>query len=312
MWIIYRDSTNLNLIQLGYRAQSLAFNMNLIANNDVSSNKRFKPENNCEDRYEKQEGINKQENENFHVKRDFLEKGIKQGGDKGSVDSDDETSTTTDNDDETFVFPPDGDISDMLDEVQYNGHFPTVTERYFTAYYKINVQSPGDDICIRIHSNRICMFSLAPSHAIFQGDRDITKVDFKISDRLDRALNKVSGKSKHGAQPLQVNSNICTILCSDGQRYLIKCCMIGKLVEVNEMLSEKPQLLRELPHKGGYMAIILPNIKHLENLKQSLLTHEQYIKLVEEREKGKANDGNDRNFSTKTISTKSEKYADEN
>lgn len=55
-------------------------------------------------------------------------------------------------------------------------------------------------------------------------------------------------------------------------------------MEINEMLSEKPQLLRELPHKGGYLAIILPNIKHLENLKQSLLTHEEYIRLVGERE----------------------------
>lgn len=262
--------------------------MNLIAEDDISFNKRFKPEENYKNKYEKEESKNKQETvKNIDLIGDFFEKTREQESNERSIDSNDETLTITDNDDETFMFPPDKDISDMLDEVQYNGHFPTVTERYFTAYYKINVQSPGDDICIRIHSNRICMFSLAPSHVILQGDKDITKVDFKVSDKLDRALNKVSGKSKHGAQPLQVNSNICTVLCSDGQRYLIKCCMIGKLIEINEILSEKPQLLRELPHKGGYLAIILPNIKHLENLKQSLLTHEQYIKLVEEREKEK-------------------------
>ncbi|XP_032680688.1 protein Abitram [Odontomachus brunneus] len=254
--------------------------MNLKAKDDKPLSKRFKRENNCKNEYGKEESGDIQEN----IKEDFLE----QEGNEELVNSYNEAATDA-NDDETFVFPPDEDISDMLDEVQYNGNFPTITERYFAAYYKINVQSPGDDICIHIHSNRICMFSLAPSHVILQDGKDIMKVDFKISDKLDRTLNKVSGKSKHGAQPLQINSNICTVLCSDGQRYLIKCCMIGKLVEVNEMLSEKPQLLRELPHKGGYLAIILPNIKHLENLKKSLLTHEQYIRLIEEREKREVN-----------------------
>ncbi|EZA59082.1 hypothetical protein DMN91_008041 [Ooceraea biroi] len=200
------------------------------------------------------------------------------------TDSDDEASAVIDSDDESFTFPPDEDISGMLDGVQYNGHFPTVTDRYFVPYYKMNVQLPGDDICIRVHSNRICMLSLAPSHVILQGDKEIKKVDFKVSDKIDRSLNKVSGKGKHGAQPLQTNSNICTISCFDGQTYVIKCCMIGKLVEVNEMLLEKPQLLREPPHRGGYLAIILPNIKLLESLKQSLLTHEQYTERVKERE----------------------------
>lgn len=200
------------------------------------------------------------------------------------VDSDNETSVV-DSDDESFTFPPDENISDMLEEIQYNGYFPTVIDRYFTPYYKMDVQSVGDNMCIWIHSNRICMLSLAPSHVILQGNKDIEKVNFRVSDKLDRSLNKVSGKSKHGAQPLQTNSNICTILCSDGQSYVIKCCMIGKLVEVNEALSENPQLLKQLPHKGGYLAIILPNIKLLENLKQSLLTHDQYIELIKEKER---------------------------
>lgn len=200
------------------------------------------------------------------------------------VDSDNETSVV-DSDDESFTFPPDENISDMLEEIQYNGYFPTVIDRYFTPYYKMDVQSVGDNMCIWIHSNRICMLSLAPSHVILQGNKDIEKVNFRVSDKLDRSLNRVSGKSKHGAQPLQTNSNICTILCSDGQSYVIKCCMIGKLVEVNEALSENPQLLKQLPHKGGYLAIILPNIKLLENLKQSLLTHDQYIELIKEKER---------------------------
>ncbi|XP_039313174.1 protein Abitram isoform X2 [Solenopsis invicta] len=171
---------------------------------------------------------------------------------KRLADSDNEASAIVDSDDELFTFPPDEDISDMLDEVQYSGYFPTVTDRYFTPYYKVDVQSLGDDMCIWIHSNRICMLSLAPSHVILRDNKDIKKVDFKISDKLDRSLNKVSGK--------------------------------GKLVEVNEALLEDPQLLKESPHKGGYLAIVLPNLKLLESLKQSLLTHDQYTELIKKKE----------------------------
>ncbi|XP_012140636.2 protein Abitram [Megachile rotundata] len=193
---------------------------------------------------------------------------------------DDEVVETTllDNneDDGLFSFPPDDDITDMVEEVEYDGFFPTITDRYFTAYYKLNVQGPADDICILMHTNRICMLTLAPSHAVFRSDIEITKVDFKVSGKLDRVLNKVSGKSKHGAQPLQTNSNICIITCSNGKTYAIKCCIIGKLVEVNEALLNNPKLLLEPPHKGGYLAIVLPNIKLLDKMKGFLLTQEQY------------------------------------
>ncbi|CAL7945278.1 unnamed protein product [Xylocopa violacea] len=189
--------------------------------------------------------------------------------------------SNNDEDDSLFPFPPDTDITDMLEGVNYHGSFPTITERYFTAYYKLDVQSPADDICVLMHSNRICMLTLAPSHTVFQ-NKDITKVDFKVSDKLDRILNKVSGKSKHGAQPLQTNSNICIITCSDGKTHTIKCCIIGKLVEVNEALLQNPKLLLEPPHKGGYLAIVLPNIKLLDKMKKSLLTQEQYdLKILE-------------------------------
>ncbi|KAK9308392.1 hypothetical protein QLX08_001571 [Tetragonisca angustula] len=187
-----------------------------------------------------------------------------------------------DDDDSLFPFPPDSDVTDMLEGVKYHGLFPTITDRYFTAYYKLDVQSYTDDICILMHSNRICMLTLAPSHAILQDDKQITKVDFKVSNKLDRVQNKVSGKSKHGAQPLQTNSNICKITCSNEKSYVIKCCLIGKLVEVNETLIQNPKLLLEPPHKGGYLAIILPNIKLLDKMKESLLTQEQYnLKMLE-------------------------------
>lgn len=261
--------------------------MSLMSEADGPKAKRIKSENDCERICNQKEEGNVRDNatEGIPDARERISLPLEQEKHERLVDSDNETSMIIDSDDESFTFPPDDDISDMLDEVQCNGYFPTVTDRYFTPYYKTDVQSPGDDLCIWIHSNRICMLSLAPSHVILQGNKGIKKVDFRVSDKLDRSLNKVSGKGKHGAQPLQTNSNVCTISCLDGQTYVIKCCMIGKLVEVNEALSEDPQLLKGSPHKGGYLAIILPNIKLLESLKQSLLTHDQYIELIKEREK---------------------------
>lgn len=254
--------------------------MSLATETEEPISKRIKSVDNCNKKPCEEE---EKENNRLNVSEDTSELSIEDIQEQTiseTLNDIDNEIAINDNDDESFTFPPDGDISDMLDEVQYSGNFPTVTDRYFTGYYKINIQFPGDDICIFIHSNRICMLSVAPSHIVLQGDKHIEKVDFKVSDKLDRSLNKVSGKGKHGAQPLQANSNICTISCSDGQTYFIKCCMTGKLVEVNEMLLKNPQLLREPPHKGGYLAIILPNLKLLENLKQSLLTYEQYISFV--------------------------------
>lgn len=181
-------------------------------------------------------------------------------------------------------FPDNEDLSDILQSIKFDGILPSITDRYFTPYYRIDVQKPGNDICIRIHSNRICMISLAPSHAILQKGKMVTKVNFRVSDKLDRASNKVSGKSKHGAQPLQSDSNICSITCSDGQTYIIKCCLIGKLVEINKLLLENPKIVKEPPHKGGYLAIALPNIKLLEDIKKALLTQELYDLSILQRQ----------------------------
>jgi len=269
--------------------------MNLESEVDEPKTKRLKSENDYGKKSCKKEEDNMQENAVNDIvdgreislqKQEKHDELIDNNEISAIVDNDKEISVIIDSDDESFTFPPDEDVSDMLDEVQYNGSFPTVTDRYFTPYYKMDAQSLGNDTCIWIHSNRICMLSLAPSHIILQDNKDIQKVDFKVSNKLDRSLNKVSGKSKHGAQPLQTNSNICTILCKDGQTYVIKCYIVGKLVEVNEALSENPQLLKKLPHKGGYLAIILPNIKFLENFKQSVstLTHDKYIEHIKEKE----------------------------
>lgn len=183
-----------------------------------------------------------------------------------------------------FKFPEDNDITDMLENICMKKGLSTVADRYFTPYYRVNYQKLNDDICIRIHSNRICMISLAPSHPLFDKNCLIEKISFKVTDKVDRAENKISGKGKRGAQALQDNSNICIITCSNGDTWPIKCGINGKLIEVNEALLSDPNLIKKHPHEGGYFAIILPNIKLYESLKNSLMTDEQYQAILSDHE----------------------------
>jgi len=182
-----------------------------------------------------------------------------------------------------LTFPPDNDVLDMMNGVNVNDPLPIVTERYFTPYYRINYPKKGDDICIRLHTNRLCMISLAPSHAIFNSDRKIEKIDFQVTDKLNRADNAVSGKAKHGAQPLHETSKICSITCSDGQTWIVRCGMNGKLTEANTDLIENPELLRQPPHKGGYLAIVLPKLDAPEKMKQYLMTQQAYDDAIRDR-----------------------------
>ncbi|XP_014204805.1 uncharacterized protein LOC106636804 [Copidosoma floridanum] len=197
-----------------------------------------------------------------------------------------------------FIYPLEQDASDMLYEVDFNedGTYPTVTERYLTPYYAIDVKEPCDDICIYIHSNRVCMITLAPSHIIFQKNLTIESCSYQVTEKLDRTKNKVSGKGKRGAQPMQKNSYLCRLTCSDGSVYMIRCCMNGKLLEVNEKLLENPELLKQPPHSGGYIAVVLPNLKyHDEQLKKHLLDQKQYEEALSRRIMEKKSDASQDN-----------------
>lgn len=148
-------------------------------------------------------------------------------------------------------------------------NYPSVTDRYYTKYYVTpeTVQS-NETHCILVHSNRICVVTLAESHPVVKENKTIVKIDFKVTEKLDRSLNKVSGKGKKGAQCMQKNSILCFIECNDDSRYSVYCCLKGKLVEVNLNLLTNPQLLVNKTLTDGYIAIVLPNLKDIEEQKK--------------------------------------------
>ena len=60
--------------------------------------------------------------------------------------------------------------------------------------------SPQDHVKILLHSNGICVLTLAPSHPILTQRLKVTKVDFQVSKRVNRLQNSVRGKGKKGGQ----------------------------------------------------------------------------------------------------------------
>uniref|UniRef100_H0ZE56 Protein Abitram n=1 Tax=Taeniopygia guttata TaxID=59729 RepID=H0ZE56_TAEGU len=123
---------------------------------------------------------------------------------------------------------------------------PGGAERYFTRWYKPDVKGrPCEDFCVLQHSNRICVITLAEAHPLLQSGKTIKNINYQISANCSRLQNKVSGKSKRGAQFLTELAPLCRISSSDGEEYTIYSCIRGRLIEVNENILSNPALLQE-------------------------------------------------------------------
>lgn len=156
----------------------------------------------------------------------------------------------------------------------FNANCPSLVDRYFTRFYYRKADAAdadNEDHQILIHSNRICLVGLAPSHIAFV--KGIKSVDFNIGN-IDRRQNHCSGKGKKGAMNLQPTSALAVVTCKDDTQYKIVSCITGKLLEVNERLIDNPGLLAR--EGDGYAAICLPKIENAEVIKQSLISEESY------------------------------------
>ena len=99
----------------------------------------------------------------------------------------------------------------------------TFSERYFTPLYKLNyvdetahdtpeiasteaaassrkLSTDQDHVKVLLHSNGICVLTLAPSHPILAEKAKVKTVDFQVSKKVNRLQNSVKGKGKKGGQ----------------------------------------------------------------------------------------------------------------
>lgn len=174
-------------------------------------------------------------------------------------------------------FNDDKDSAPSIEEsVEITEHVPpSVIQRYFESRYATNVNDkPNQDYSVLIHSNNLCIMSLAPSHILI--GKIIDKIDFKVSESTDRLSNVMSGKGKRGAQIVQAGSTLCKVHCSDGEEHKILSAIPGKLVEINCKLAENPNIMLSQPDDLGFIAIVIPQKQRFEKIRDGLLTKEQY------------------------------------
>lgn len=152
---------------------------------------------------------------------------------------------------------------------------PTVVQRYYESRYATNVnEKPNQDYSVLIHSNNLCILSLAPTHVLM--GKTIDKIDFQVSGNTDRLSNIMTGKGKRGAQIVQAGSTLCKVHCSDGEEHKILSAVPGKLVQMNSKLAETPNIMLTKPDDLGFIAIVLPQKQRFEKIRDGLLTKEQY------------------------------------
>ncbi|CCI41217.1 unnamed protein product [Albugo candida] len=145
----------------------------------------------------------------------------------------------------------------------------TMVERYYTQLFALNVMgNESHDISIQMHSNRLCMTTLAPSHPVFQ--ETILSVDF--GEKLKE--NKVNGKKKKGGLFLIPTTILCRIRCHSGRVYEIPSCIRGALLEINERLVDQPELLKHPAE--GYLVVVQPKVAEIYGIQQNLVPMGDY------------------------------------
>ncbi|RUS83268.1 hypothetical protein EGW08_008948, partial [Elysia chlorotica] len=178
---------------------------------------------------------------------------------------------------------------------------------YFQKRYKTDIQgNPGEDQLILTHSNRICVICIAQSHPIISEGKIVSKVSFR-GDGWSRMDNVVTGKSKRGAQWLERMAPLCCVTCTDSSVYTLCCCVKGQLVEINTNLETTPSLLTEKPSSNGYLAVILPGLKHFNWEIERLKSEDEYKAILEHRSK-KSTSQNSETLSASGFNTESHKH----
>ncbi|KNA10010.1 hypothetical protein SOVF_148350 [Spinacia oleracea] len=157
---------------------------------------------------------------------------------------------------------------------------PSSVETNFVRYFAIDFMKAGHDQYVYRHANGLCVIGLAQTHVALQAEGGVTSVDFNVG-KSDRSELKVSGKRKKNAQHFQPNSILCNVhtLHSGDAPYIVRCCVKGPLLEVNNKLIEKPELLNTSAERDGYIAIVMPRPGDWLKIKESLVSYDEFKKL---------------------------------
>ncbi|KAL5189489.1 FAM206 family protein [Glycine soja] len=155
----------------------------------------------------------------------------------------------------------------------------SAVETNFAIYFALDFMKPAHDQYVYRHANGLCVIGLAPSHIAFNDEGGITAVDFNVG-KSDRSGIKVTGKRKKNAQHFESNTALCKI-STKNDTYIVRCCVKGPLLEINQQLIKQPELLNVSAGREGYIAIIMPKPADWLKVKASLVSLQEYKKSRE-------------------------------
>jgi hypothetical protein len=93
--------------------------------------------------------------------------------------------------------------------ITVNQMFGNFIDRYFTRLYSLNVRGVEEnDQYVHMHSNRLALVGLAPSHPIVTSKVPIISINFNVSGKRDLLDNVISGKKKRGGHFM--SPEVCT------------------------------------------------------------------------------------------------------
>ncbi|KAI5402774.1 uncharacterized protein LOC127084411 [Lathyrus oleraceus] len=156
---------------------------------------------------------------------------------------------------------------------------PSAVETNFITYFALDFTKPAHDQYIYRHANGLCVIGLAASHIAFKDEGGITAIDYNVG-KSDRSGVKVTGKRKKNAQQFEANTALCKV-STKKDSYIVRCCVKGSLLEVNQQLVTHPELLNVSANREGYIAIMMPRPADWLKIKASLVSLHEYKKMRE-------------------------------
>jgi hypothetical protein len=143
--------------------------------------------------------------------------------------------------------------------------FVYFTERYFSQFVVRNCkQVEGNNVRLLLHSNGLCVMCLDPSHAVISEKLRVTQLSHSIRrgpQFQDRSPIKTQGKRKKHAMLCQRDMVLLFIETDCGRSFRVPACVDGVVLEINQYLVQRPQLVVESPTVEGFVAIINPYAK---------------------------------------------------
>ncbi|KAJ8914610.1 hypothetical protein NQ315_017315, partial [Exocentrus adspersus] len=92
----------------------------------------------------------------------------------------------------------------------------------------------------------------------------------------------LKGKFKRGAKVIEPGTILCQVKCEGvAKLFNIRAGVPGRVIEINELVKERPNLLRTDPKGDGFLAVLAPMghpSKYEEEMnKLKLLSEEEYM-----------------------------------